>query len=110
MIIGSTALLQSFGFGDHLLKIAAIFAFGKPRGKGLERVQAQKTLPKGSLLGTTDFHALAFLDGLNISRGFVQAAARSRIEPGESTAQAMHVQLAALHIFDVYVRNLEFAP
>src|SRR5262245_3208352 len=100
---------EAFGFGDHVLKVAAIFAFRELSGERLQLRERKEPLPKRGLFRAANLYALPFLDRLDVRRGFMEAAARARVEPGKTAAETMHVQLAPAQIFDIDVGYFQFA-
>jgi len=52
---------------------------------------------------------LAVLDGLHVLRGFQQAVVGTGVEPGEATAEAFYIEIAALEVGHVDVGDLQFA-
>lgn len=72
-------------------------------------VPGNPLLQVGDFLGRGDDHVLAVLDSLDECRGLHQAVYRAGVQPGEATAEDLHLQSLFLKIKPVEVGDLQFA-
>jgi len=75
---------------QQVLQVEGIAVIGHIIRKGLQLSFINKTHPVGNLLGAGDHQALAFLHGLDVTRGLQQGFMRTGIEPGGTAAEGLH--------------------
>ena len=66
-------------------------------------------MPEGGFFRTAKLDALPFLDGLHVSRGVMQAAARPCVQPRKAAVQPPNPQLAAAQILHVHIGDFKLA-
>jgi hypothetical protein len=91
------------------LEILAIAAFRGFLGDPLERLKRDVALPQRDLFGAGDAQALALFEDLDEMAGLDQRGMRAGIEPGKAAAEHLDIQIAALEIGVVDVRDLDLA-
>src|SRR5918993_1467914 len=91
-------------------QILAVSALREPFPKADELIPIDPPGIERDLLGASDPEALAFFQGPYELRGLDEAVRRAGVEPGIAPAHLLDVELAALQVHAVDIRDLQFAP
>src|SRR5207237_7665804 len=95
--------------GEHapeIVPVARLFVLARER---LELRGVDEAGAPGDFFGAGDLQALAALDGLDEVRGFQQRLVRARVEPGHAALHRHDLELAALEVRSVDIRDLALA-
>jgi hypothetical protein len=77
--------------------------------RGLHATGVDEPHPECYLLGARDLQSLPLLDGLDKAGSFLQRLVRPGVEPCHAASHELQVQVAALHVREVDVGDLELA-
>ena len=91
------------------MKIFSVFVLFVLFSQNPKLGSVDKAFVEGDLFDTGDFESLAFLDGLHEAACLLQGFVRSCVKPGESPAEQLDMQGAALQILAVDVGDLQFS-
>jgi hypothetical protein len=86
-----------------------IAGFAKVLGALQKMLTIDPAILVSDLFKARHFQSLTVLNGLHIGRGFEQAVVGAGVKPGEATAEALYMQIAALEIGIVYIGNLQLS-